>query len=235
MKKDSDRVENEFEDRFGKISVLSVRSVPQETIYCVVDVRDSEQDVEYQKTLKDLENEFGGLIAEILSRPADGNYPCTHKVTIRRDVSPKVYISGALTVPDDLRSKLKVFYEEIGEVCIACGCDPYLPHQHTDPVEHADVAPPVVYEIDEGRVASSDLVIAYAGQQSSGVGMEIEIARRCRVPVLLVYEESKLADGMVSRIVLGNPAVCGRVTFSWTGEGKQPVWDGIRRVLEDLK
>ena len=126
-----------------------------------------------------------------------------------RGGASSVYISGALTaVADGARSH--VFYELLAEIVSARGLRPYLPHRTTDPVSAPDLDPATVYEIDRARVARSELLIAYAGTPSFGVGIEVEIAREHGIPVILVAER----DRTVSRILLGSPAVVDVVRFT---------------------
>ncbi len=95
----------------------------------------------------------------------------------------KAYISGALTGVGK-PERLKGFYEEIGRVCEGAGITPYIPHQHTDPIANPDLSPGEVYERDRAEVRGSDLVIAYVGVPSLGVGTELEMAREAGVPII---------------------------------------------------
>lgn len=113
-----------------------------------------------------------------------------------------VYVSGPLTGVKDL-SSLKAFYEKIGEVCTLIGASPYIPHQLTDPIIHSYLSPEDVYTRDREQVINANLVIAYVGIPSLGVGQEVEIARENSVPIILIFE----SDKTVSKMVLGNPGV----------------------------
>lgn len=124
-------------------------------------------------------------------------------------MTKQVYVSGALTGVSNVDA-LKLFYEEIGGVCRQFGLDPYIPHLVSDPVANPDLTPREVYELDRSWVSQSTLVIAYAGVASLGVGGEIEIARQCGVPVVLVMEQ----EAIVSRMARGNPAVVKEIRFS---------------------
>jgi len=120
----------------------------------------------------------------------------------------QAYISGALTAAADV-PRARLFYELIAEIAAACDLLPYLPHRATDPVAHADLDARSVYAIDRAHIERSVLVIAYAGTPSFGVGIEVEIARERGVPVILVAER----DAVVSRILVGSPAVVELVRF----------------------
>jgi hypothetical protein len=136
-----------------------------------------------------------------------------------------VYISGALTALAD-GARTRVFYELLAEIVTDCGLEPYLPHRATDPVAAPDLDPRSVYEIDRARVARSALVIAYAGNPSFGVGIEVEIAREHGIPVILVAER----DRTVSRILLGSPAVVDTVRFTDLAALRHALGDAIARA-----
>lgn len=108
----------------------------------------------------------------------------------------QVYISGPLLhVGEDK----KVLYEQIGRIVSELGFEPYIPHQHTDPIQNAEYTPEDVYSIDKTQVQRSCLLIAYVGVPSLGVGIEIEMAAEKNIPIILVYEStvsvSKMARG----------------------------------------
>jgi hypothetical protein len=130
----------------------------------------------------------------------------------------EAYISGALTALEDA-PRTKLFYEVIAEIAEGAGLRAYLPHRVTDPVAAANIEPRTVYEIDRAHVTAARVVIAYAGIPSFGVGIEVELAREQRVPVIVVAER----DRPVSRLLLGNPAVIEMVRFADL--------DGLRRAL----
>jgi nucleoside 2-deoxyribosyltransferase len=138
--------------------------------------------------------------------------------------SKKVYISGALTeVNVNDPTSLKRFYESIAELCKTLGMKPYVPHLNSDPVVHPHLDPKQVYEMDKREIAGSDIVIAYVGFPSLGVGQEIEIARENEVPVILLYEQSK----RISRMARGNPAVIAQIAFA-------DFEDGLRQLRSVL-
>lgn len=135
----------------------------------------------------------------------------------------KVYISGALTGTSN-HNQLKRFYEQLGRLCEQYGLIAYVPHLATDPVNHPHVSPHQVYALDREQVSNSNLVIAYVGQPSSGVGMEVQIAESNHIPVLLLYEQGK----SVSRMIRGCPNIIGELHF-------KDVYDGLVQVAKFLK
>jgi hypothetical protein len=120
----------------------------------------------------------------------------------------RVYISGALTDVESILS-VKKFYEGIGDTCKQLGLIPYIPHINTDPIINSDLKPSQVFKIDKLEVITSDLVIAYIGYPSLGVGMEIAYAEINNIPVILLYESCKT----VSRFPRGIPNLYGEIQF----------------------
>lgn len=134
----------------------------------------------------------------------------------------RVYVSGALTgVPEP--EILKGFYEAIAEACEKADFEPYVPHLVSDPIQNPDMTPREVYELDKEQVTRADLVIAYVGEPSLGVGSEIEIARQNGISVILMMKEGV----RVSRMARGNPAVTAELRF----KGYE---DGVRKLTEFL-
>jgi len=122
----------------------------------------------------------------------------------------RVYVSGPLTVGGtDEIERLKQFYEAIAAVCRGQGYATYVPHQHTDPISHSSILPRNVYEIDMRQVSRADLVLAYVGRASHGVGAEIERAYHTGTKVVLLYEQGT----KVSRLIRGCPAVSTEIEF----------------------
>ncbi len=121
----------------------------------------------------------------------------------------KAYMSGPLTgllQP----AEIYAFYEALALACAAQGVALYLPHQVSDPLRSPGLKPQDVYTLDRSRVAAADLVIAYVGLPSLGVGCEIEIAGEYGVPVVLLAEQ----DAAVSRMIRGHPAVIAELRFN---------------------
>lgn len=137
------------------------------------------------------------------------------------------YISGALTNVaglDDMRR----FYEAIGQVCADNGFDPYIPHQHTDPVLAAQISPGQVWETDYRVVSVSAVVVAFVGEPSLGVGAELEISRENRVPIILMARNSD----KVSRMARGNPAVKKEIRFETENDAFTQLANALRTLSE---
>jgi nucleoside 2-deoxyribosyltransferase len=121
----------------------------------------------------------------------------------------KIYVSGALT---DVKNPIetKALYEKIGLVCEEVGLQAYVPHLHTDPVNNPDITPREVFDNDKHEVSISDLVIAYLGSLSFGVGMELAYAENNKIPIILLYETGK----RISRFPRGIPSVIAEIQFN---------------------
>lgn len=121
----------------------------------------------------------------------------------------RVYISGALTGIKNA-TEIKAFYEAIGSLCHEMGFQVYVPHLTTDPTNNPEVSPQKVFETDKHQVSTSDLVIAFLGLPSFGVGMELAYAEINNIPLILLYEQGK----NISRFPRGIPTVISEIQFS---------------------
>jgi nucleoside 2-deoxyribosyltransferase len=121
----------------------------------------------------------------------------------------KIYVSGALTDVEN-PAEIKAFYEKIGLLCEEIGFQSYVPHLHTDPVNNPDITPREVFDKDKHEVSISDLVIAYLGSLSFGVGMELAYAENNKIPIILLYETGK----RISRFPRGIPSVIAEIQFN---------------------
>jgi nucleoside 2-deoxyribosyltransferase len=119
------------------------------------------------------------------------------------------YVSGALTGGDEI-TLLKHFYERIAETCKSVGIEAYVPHLVSDPIGNPNMTPEEVYDLDRRQVLDSNLLVAYVGYPSLGVGQEIEIARENNIPVVMLMEN----DRRISRMARGNPAVVAEIHFA---------------------
>ncbi len=139
----------------------------------------------------------------------------------------KIYISGALTILSEKRD-LKKAYEEIAGLCSAFCSNIYVPHLGgTDPTSDPDVAPSTVWKKDHREVASSDLIIAYVGQPSLGVGAELEIARMAASNIILWWFKGE----KVSRMARGNPNAKHLIEAKSTKD----LMEQLKKVVSGLK
>lgn len=110
----------------------------------------------------------------------------------------RAYISGALINAARL-DEARSLYERLAEACASAGCAAYVPHQHADPVRDPHLPNAEVARRDLAEVRAADVLVAYVGEPSLGVGAEVAIALAEGKRVFLVAE----ADRRVSRFLLG--------------------------------
>ncbi len=136
----------------------------------------------------------------------------------------KIYISGALTIIDS-KKDLKNIYERIAGICSTICSDVYVPHLGgTDPVKDPLVHPGSVWVKDHREVASSDLIVAYVGTPSLGVGAELEIARITASDIILWWFKGE----KVSRMAKGNPAV----SYQIEAKNEKELEKKLREILK---
>jgi nucleoside 2-deoxyribosyltransferase len=124
------------------------------------------------------------------------------------NIKPLIYISGALTGIENITA-IKDFYVAIGSLCQNMGFHAYVPHLNTDPINHPHISPHQVFETDKRQVTQSELVVAYIGFPSLGVGMELAYAETNHIPIILLYE----TDKTISRFPRGIPTVLSEIKF----------------------
>ena len=121
-----------------------------------------------------------------------------------------VYVCGPLTeLPAEQQERVKRFYERIADLCEeVLGVRAFVPHEHYDPVKHADYEPPQVDQAERRQVCEcTSCLVVVTVAPSWGGGIEVEMANQSEVPVILVCERKKLEERKVSRLLRGNPAV----------------------------
>jgi transcriptional regulator with XRE-family HTH domain len=115
------------------------------------------------------------------------------------------YFAGPLTgLPEKDEAEVTALDERVDAICrnYAYPLALYRPRKTTSPKEHSDIPARKVYDIDQERVASADVVILAGIFPSLGAGMELQLAlQSCTYVILLSREGQKL-----SRMVLGCPA-----------------------------
>lgn len=122
------------------------------------------------------------------------------------------YICGPLTeLSVGQQESAKSFYERIADLCEKqIGERAFVPHEHFDPVKHANFLPKDVDKAERKQVCErTSLLIVVAIAPSWGGGIEVEMAYRSNVPVLILCEKDK----KISRLLRGNPAVAGIIYY----------------------
>lgn len=122
--------------------------------------------------------------------------PCP--VTVPSVVARKVYISGALTgVPDLAQSR--ILYSRLAAAAASVGLRAYVPHERSDPEVHVGLSPVEVYRMDLAAIQASDIVVAWLGTPSLGVGAEVALAHGSGKSLVGVMP----VGARVSRFILG--------------------------------
>ncbi|MDB5341997.1 MAG: transcriptional regulator, family [Schlesneria sp.] len=115
----------------------------------------------------------------------------------------RVYVCGALHSAGDLTTAREL-YEFAADVCESCGFIAYLPHKTSDPVHHSGMSPVDVFVKDYAAVLAADVIVAFIGEASSGMGAELGIAFERNKQVIAVYEKTERPSpfilGMLSKM-----------------------------------
>jgi len=127
------------------------------------------------------------------------------------------YICGPLTeLPEEKQLLVKKFYEQIADVCQEIfGERAFVPHEHYDPQKHSSYTPAQVDAAERKQVCQyTSLLIVVAIVPSWGGGIEVEMACRSGVPVIIICEREKLEQKKISRLLRGNPAVVDIISYN---------------------
>ena len=159
-------------------------------------------------------------------------------ILYQREAAPlrlDAYLASALTglTPGE-REHLFAVSEIVASVCKDLEIDVYEPRKATDPVNHPQVSPEDVFNMDRERVLSSDLVIHVADYASTGAGEELDFALAALIPIVLIAH----GDTRVSRMVTGIPALKLKVTYRDLDELSLELRERlteIRPILEERK
>ena len=119
------------------------------------------------------------------------------------------YICGPLTeLTPKQQSVVKDTYSALGDVTAEFGPRAFVPHEHHDPVKHANFTPADVDKAERHQVCElTSLLIVVAIAPSWGGGIEVEMAHNHQVPVIILCQRSQLEARKVSRLLRGSPAV----------------------------
>lgn len=134
------------------------------------------------------------------------------------------YAASAITQIE--HDNLKRFHQEVANLLGRVNVHAYLPWLHTDPVKFPHFTPREVYVRNAERIQQSDFVLAYLGEPSLGVGVEIELARQHNVPVIGFAS----TGAKISRMALGAPSL---KSFFFFNDIKNFIVK-LSEVLEDI-
>ncbi|MDO8536628.1 MAG: hypothetical protein Q7R94_00055 [bacterium] len=128
------------------------------------------------------------------------------------------YICGPLTeLPPDEQERIKSLYSGIADLFKELtGIRAFVPHEHYDPVKHADFSPDQIDSAERWQVCrKTSLLVVVAIVPSWGGGIEVEMANRSGVPVVILCEKEKLRQKKISRLLRGNPAVKEVISYDY--------------------
>ncbi|MDD2757786.1 MAG: hypothetical protein PHD72_00210 [Patescibacteria group bacterium] len=133
-----------------------------------------------------------------------------------KKIVKRPYICGPLTeLPPEKQGPTKEFYVRVAELCYyVLGVRGFVPHEHYDPVAHANFTPQDVDKAERRQVCKrTSVLIVVPLAPSWGGGIEVEMARQSNVPALVLCEKEKLERRLISRLLRGNPAVVGVISY----------------------
>jgi nucleoside 2-deoxyribosyltransferase len=81
-----------------------------------------------------------------------------------------IYIAGPLTDLSEKGVDLKKNYEQLGTYLEVNGFNVHVPHLRTNPIKFPLLSPQEVWELDIKAITKSDLLVAFVGIPSIGVG-----------------------------------------------------------------
>lgn len=133
------------------------------------------------------------------------------------------YICGPLTelTPEE-QVLVKDTYVALADVTAEFGPRAFVPHEHYDPVKHANYTPADVDDAERRQVCElTSLLVVVAVAPSWGGGIEVEMANTHDVPVVILCQRSQLENRKVSRLLRGNPAVQEVLCYEELGDAPE--------------
>jgi len=143
------------------------------------------------------------------------------------------YICGPLTeLSPEEQSEIKDFYSKLGDICQeVTGIRAFVPHEHFDPIKMDQFTPQDVDTAERRQVCEeTSVLIVVAVAPSWGGGIEVEMAYRSDVPVIILCEAEKLQQRKISRLLRGNPAVGAILSYG----SKEDAINQLKATLSTL-
>jgi len=134
------------------------------------------------------------------------------------------YVCGPLTeLPSERREEIKKFYVEIAEICREVfGVRAFVPHEQYDPKVHSQFSPKEVDDFERQQVCVNTSVLIVVAEASSwGGGIEVEMAYRSQVPIVLLCEKARLENKKISRLLRGNPGITSTIIYDNLSQAKE--------------
>lgn len=144
------------------------------------------------------------------------------------------YVCGALTeLPKRRQEELKNFYSKIADVCgEVLGVRAFVPHEHYDPIKNASYTPEDVDRAERRQVCElTNLLIVATIAPSWGGGIEVEMAHRNNVPIILLCQKRKFEQRKISRLLRGSPAVRGIILYRTKEEALRELEEAINDLF----
>lgn len=144
------------------------------------------------------------------------------------------YVCGPLTeLPHRQREGAKRFYEQIADVFQkVTGQRAFVPHEHYDPIKHASFTPRQVDASERKQVCKYTwCLVAVPLAGSWGSGIEVEMAYRSEVPIILLCGRKKLEHKKISRLLRGNPAVLAEISYVSRKEALDMLEKELREIF----
>ena len=135
-----------------------------------------------------------------------------------------VYFASCLSnLPINESFKFKRQLEDLSDAIECNGFVGVVPHRDTDPEKNLDASASLVYETDLQKILTSNLIVADLSYSSTGLGMELEIAKCNGIPVIAMCK----VGSVVSRMALGSPALVAFIEY----ENEKDVKDKLGALL----
>lgn len=145
------------------------------------------------------------------------------------------YVCGPLTeLPPDVQAKAKLFYERIADVChSALGVRAFVPHEHYDPIKHANFSPGEVYAAERRQIKENTgvLIVVASFGPSWGGGIEVDMADEAGIPEVILCQEGK----NISRLLRGVPAVADIIYYKNECEALSILFNRLIMLLRQAK
>ena len=105
----------------------------------------------------------------------------------------KIYLGGAITHAGD--EQILQWYQNITDTLERIGYEVFLPHRDVHLPKHKDEQD--IHNINMKAVKQANLVIAYVGIPSLGVGMVLQAAQDKNIPTILLAEDNSTLSEMI--------------------------------------
>lgn len=144
------------------------------------------------------------------------------------------YFASALTeLNDEQLAEIEALDQCVDDICrkkyTTYPVIPYRPRLYTSPKDNADKTPQEVYEIDQEKVATSDLLFLATLYTSFGAGMELQLALQSCSSVLFLIKKDK--NKKISRMVLGCPVRHEIVEYEDLDDLENKLVSAMNRIL----